>query len=88
MVDQQCYSMKKMMSMTLVEFVVQLLLLAMLVVVVRGSLCSMMSSSWLSHLDPVVSDVDREMLVGCRCSTGGSPSDLDVLALVVGSLVV
>ena len=66
----------------------QLLLLAMLVVIVRGSLCSAMSSGWLSHLDPVVSDVDREMLVGCRCSTGGSPSDPDVLALVVGSLVV
>ena len=66
----------------------QLLLLAMLVVVVRGSLCSAMSSSWLSHPDPVVSDVDREILVGCRCSIGGSPSDLDVLAFVVGSLVV
>ena len=36
----------------------------------------------------MVSDVDREILVGCRCSTGGSPSDLDVLALVVGIIVV
>ena len=87
-VDQQCYSMKKMMSMVLVEFVAQLLFLVMWVVVVRGSLCSAMSSRWLSHLDLVVSDVDREILVSCRCSTGGSPSDLDVLALVVGSLVV
>ena len=51
--------------MTLVELVVQL---AMLVVVVKGSLCSMLSSSRRCHLDLVLSDAALDVLVSCRGS--------------------
>ena len=60
---------KKMMSKTLVEIVVQLLLHAMLVVVVKGSLFSMLSSSRRCHFDPVIADAAMDALVVCRGST-------------------
>ena len=60
---------------------VQLFLLAMLVVVANDRLCSMLSSSRRCHLDLVLSDAALD-------GTRGNPSDPDVLALVVGSLVV
>ena len=67
------------------KFVVQLLLFAMLVVM-RVSLCSMMSGSWRCQLDPVMSDADLDVFGSCRGGTCGSPSDPDVLALVVGQM--
>ena len=57
---------EKVVPLTLVEFVVQLLLLAMLVVVVKGSLCSMLSSSRRCHLYLVLSDAALDVLVGCQ----------------------